>query len=551
MEPIRSIEPQIPSPNDLPNPKSPWIMSQSVFDRVQSSADKGSYKICELSNMDPEWSFVQEYFQAHKPNNRSIKRACCIHNADSTRQFEALIPSLEKEANIPAFAPKWQQEEEAPLRQIAMNRFERLSGMYTAPLISSNQRQTNYQNVTVLPLWHGTTAAICDSICKTGFAFFGKHQHIHSSGNTDQNTDIGYFGSGIYFTNSARYAADIYSDGNLILAYVSMRKPYPVVADCSYPAKPRDMKKLGGLGAYENYNAHYIPVISIDPTNQKCAVYYPCALNQSPALDEFVVFQKSQALARFWLELDIDLPKSLPSATITNITIEIFLQKVLDLLDSDSIQQDQEVYALLEGKSDILFAMNPYETLKEADLKFYNGLLQILDQSGKIRGIVKKRFLQIEQPTSPPIAQLSHVSNLNIPQMIQPICRPSTPLPSTPMEKAQALYDFTGHDSSTLSFKKGDIIHIIEKKGDWWKGELNGKTGYVPSNFMQLIQVLAPISILPQIPISSIAFGKAKWATYFGDIGEEPPLPNNIQTILSSPCPFWPNKKVEETHLLV
>ena len=40
-----------------------------------------------------------------------------------------------------------------------------------------------------------------------------------------------------------------------------------------------------------------------------------------------------------------------------------------------------------------------------------------------------------------------------------------------------------------------------------------------------------------------------KW--YFGDIGEEPPLPPNIYEILASPCPFDPKKTVRETHILV
>ena len=48
-----------------------------------------------------------------------------------------------------------------------------------------------------------------------------------------------------------------------------------------------------------------------------------------------------------------------------------------------------------------------------------------------------------------------------------------------------------------------------------------------------------------------IAFGKEMWATYLGDIGDEPPLPPDIKVILSAPCPFFSGKKVEETHLLV
>lgn len=38
---------------------------------------------------------------------------------------------------------------------------------------------------------------------------------------------------------------------------------------------------------------------------------------------------------------------------------------------------------------------------------------------------------------------------------------------------------------------------------------------------------------------------------FFGDIGEEPPLPPNIHEILASPCPFDPKKTVMETHMLV
>jgi hypothetical protein len=50
--------------------------------------------------------------------------------------------------------------------------------------------------------------------------------------------------------------------------------------------------------------------------------------------------------------------------------------------------------------------------------------------------------------------------------------------------------------------------------------------------------------------IPDMAFGKAAWEKYFGDIGIEPPLPSDIEQILNAPCPFWPGKKVRETHLL-
>ena len=51
--------------------------------------------------------------------------------------------------------------------------------------------------------------------------------------------------------------------------------------------------------------------------------------------------------------------------------------------------------------------------------------------------------------------------------------------------------------------------------------------------------------------VPSIAFGKAEWRKYFGDVGVEPQLPADIKKILKEPCSFWPDKKVKETHLLV
>ena len=48
-------------------------------------------------------------------------------------------------------------------------------------------------------------------------------------------------------------------------------------------------------------------------------------------------------------------------------------------------------------------------------------------------------------------------------------------------------------------------------------------------------------------------FGEAEWKTYFGNVGEEPPLPKNLEAILNNPCPFSGDKsvKVKDTHMLV
>ncbi len=46
-------------------------------------------------------------------------------------------------------------------------------------------------------------------------------------------------------------------------------------------------------------------------------------------------------------------------------------------------------------------------------------------------------------------------------------------------------------------------------------------------------------------------FGKKAWEHYFGEVDEEPALPDNINEVLNSDCPFCSGRKIRETHLLV
>ena len=52
-------------------------------------------------------------------------------------------------------------------------------------------------------------------------------------------------------------------------------------------------------------------------------------------------------------------------------------------------------------------------------------------------------------------------------------------------------------------------------------------------------------------PLPPNAFGAACWKHFYGKEIEEPPLPNDIQTILNGQCPYFPEKQVSQTHFLV
>lgn len=49
------------------------------------------------------------------------------------------------------------------------------------------------------------------------------------------------------------------------------------------------------------------------------------------------------------------------------------------------------------------------------------------------------------------------------------------------------MYAYKAARAEELSFREGDIVTILNSEGDWWEGELNGKKGLVPCNFMAVL----------------------------------------------------------------
>ncbi|XDV43348.1 hypothetical protein PO909_011843 [Leuciscus waleckii] len=62
----------------------------------------------------------------------------------------------------------------------------------------------------------------------------------------------------------------------------------------------------------------------------------------------------------------------------------------------------------------------------------------------------------------------------------------STPA-SAAIGQVIAIYDYTAANEDELSFSKCQIINVLDKSDpDWWKGELNGVTGLIPTNYVKL-----------------------------------------------------------------
>ncbi|KAH3803702.1 hypothetical protein DPMN_131969, partial [Dreissena polymorpha] len=59
-----------------------------------------------------------------------------------------------------------------------------------------------------------------------------------------------------------------------------------------------------------------------------------------------------------------------------------------------------------------------------------------------------------------------------------------------PMEKAQVRYPYVGEHEDELSLTEGEIINVLDKDledSGWWRGEINGRVGVFPGNFVELI----------------------------------------------------------------
>ncbi|XP_075057446.1 CD2-associated protein isoform X2 [Mixophyes fleayi] len=86
-------------------------------------------------------------------------------------------------------------------------------------------------------------------------------------------------------------------------------------------------------------------------------------------------------------------------------------------------------------------------------------------------------------PTPTPATKVSRTPSSDLP-------RTETDSKPKAKEMCKALYPYEGVNDDELSFKEGDLIHVVSKDtGDpgWWRGELNGKEGVFPDNFAAII----------------------------------------------------------------
>src|SRR5262249_49837472 len=59
------------------------------------------------------------------------------------------------------------------------------------------------------------------------------------------------------------------------------------------------------------------------------------------------------------------------------------------------------------------------------------------------------------------------------------------PMPQQAVTRVRALHKFEPTEPGELAFDKGDIIKVVDRGyKDWWRGQLRGKTGIFPVNYV-------------------------------------------------------------------
>lgn len=288
----------------FPNPRTPWIPGPDLMNRMQQEPpiSHGPYKKCVLIPSDPEYKFILRYFLYQKPPGHGIAQISYTYNPRLVAGFEAELVNMDFEAQNSAHLPDWVKEEPIESQKKALKRWKCLTDEFSSIKLkeSSSLLFTN-----ILPLWKGTSPEESPFICTSGISCY-----------SDQSNRVDSpYGKGIHFTNSPDYASRS-CRGTLLLSWVSMREPFPVVSGTTVPQIGSGSKLLQEQGSYKRYNAYYIPL-----TPFQC--------------DEIVVFDRSQILPCFLIELSTDLPRSIPLANCFSACETGDLKELQDLIKHD------------------------------------------------------------------------------------------------------------------------------------------------------------------------------------------------------------------------
>jgi len=141
----------------------------------------------------------------------------------------------------------------------------------------------NVRKINLIPTIHGTDATIAMKIAKTGFAALS-------------TLDAGWYGKGIYFTTSIKYAIPYFATKKfpaVLISYILLGNPYPIIYNKEEPENHL------GKAIVNGYDSSYVV------TEKKGRIPPFDEIEQiSPLFDEIVIEQEGSIVPVFLVEFD-------------------------------------------------------------------------------------------------------------------------------------------------------------------------------------------------------------------------------------------------------
>jgi len=95
----------------------------------------------------------------------------------------------------------------------------------------------------------------------------------------------------------------------------------------------------------------------------------------------------------------------------------------------------------------------------------------------------------------------------------------------------RATHNYDAADADELPLKKGDLITVYEEIDEgWWKGELNGRVGLFPSNFVKEEPAAAAAAVIAPAASLAAADGNVAQLANFPNRTPPPPPPTHTHT---------------------
>lgn len=227
---------------------------------------------------DADKAFVMNLFSQLDGDGIGVKNIFAVYNRSLVTQLSLTKQKFDNRAERDSqlfFAEKWKLQEETEqksrLRLWTKDNFlNRLSDFQW----NQNER------VGILPVLHGTSITNAWKVCVGGFANLSL-------------LDVGFYGSGIYFTTSAKYSIPYFAtkaNPALIISYLIPGNPFPVVEH------PKGPDSILGNTLKPGYQSHFVSTTSRGEPHAKPTKHH--------VYDEIVINQEAQVAPAYVLELD-------------------------------------------------------------------------------------------------------------------------------------------------------------------------------------------------------------------------------------------------------